>query len=64
MTRWKSGFWHIADQAGVPIIPGYFNYADRTIGIGPSLVTSGDMEADIARLRAFYAPFKGKHRNA
>lgn len=63
VARWRSGFWHIADQAGVPIVPAYFNYADRTIGIGPPLVTSGDMAADIARLQAFYVPFKGKHRD-
>ena len=61
VARWRSGFWHIAHGAGVPIVPAYFNYADKTIGIGPLFVTSEDMEADMARLRAFYAPFKGKY---
>jgi 1-acyl-sn-glycerol-3-phosphate acyltransferase len=63
VARWKTGFWHIAHGAGVPIVTAYFNYSDRTIGIGPLFETSGDMEADLVRLRAFYAPFKGKHRN-
>jgi 1-acyl-sn-glycerol-3-phosphate acyltransferase len=63
VKRWKSGFWHIAHDAGVPIVAAYFNYPDKTIGIGPLFDTSADMEADLARLRAFYAPFKGKHRN-
>jgi 1-acyl-sn-glycerol-3-phosphate acyltransferase len=63
VARWKSGFWHIARDAGVPIVTAYFNYRDKTIGIGPLFETSNDMDADLARLRAFYAPFKGKHRN-
>jgi len=63
VTRWKSGFWHIAHDAGVPIVTAYFNYADKTIGIGPLFETSDDVGADLARLRAFYTPFKGKHRN-
>jgi 1-acyl-sn-glycerol-3-phosphate acyltransferase len=62
VTRWKSGFWHIARAAGVPIVTVWFNYPDKTIGIGPVFETSNDMDADLARLRAFYAPFKGKHR--
>ncbi len=63
MTRWRSGFWHIAHTAGVPILPVYFHYPDKTIGVGQPFETSGDMEADLARLRAFYAPFRGKHRS-
>jgi 1-acyl-sn-glycerol-3-phosphate acyltransferase len=63
VKRWKSGFWHIAHDAGVPIVTAYFNYPDKTIGIGPLFDTSADMEADLDRLRAFYAPFVGKHRN-
>jgi 1-acyl-sn-glycerol-3-phosphate acyltransferase len=63
VARWRSGFWHIAREAGVPIVPAYFNYANRTIGVGPLFETSEDMDADIARLRAFYAPFKGKHHD-
>ena len=63
VKRWKSGFWHIAHDAGVPIVTAYFNYADKTIGIGPLFHTTDDMEADLIRLREFYAPFQGKHRN-
>ncbi|WP_158755965.1 1-acyl-sn-glycerol-3-phosphate acyltransferase [Dyella sp. S184] len=63
VVRWKSGFWHIAHDAGVPIFPVAFHYPDKTIQLGTLFPTSDDMEADIARLRAFYAPFKGKHRN-
>ena len=61
VERWKTGFWKIAHQAGVPIVPGYFHYPDKVIGIGPPFVTSGDMEADIARMREWYRPWQGRH---
>jgi 1-acyl-sn-glycerol-3-phosphate acyltransferase len=63
VIRWKTGFWHIARGADVPIVTAYFNYSDKTIGIGPLFETSDDMDADLARLRTFYVPFKGRHRN-
>jgi 1-acyl-sn-glycerol-3-phosphate acyltransferase len=63
VKRWKSGFWHIAHDADVPIFPVAFHYPDKTIQLGPLVETTGDMDADVAVLRAFYAPFKGRHRN-
>jgi 1-acyl-sn-glycerol-3-phosphate acyltransferase len=63
VKRWKSGFWHIAHDAGVPIFPVAFHYPDKTIRLGPLFPTSADMEADLVRLHIFYAPFKGKHRD-
>ncbi|MEO5830572.1 MAG: 1-acyl-sn-glycerol-3-phosphate acyltransferase [Rhodanobacter sp.] len=63
VKRWRSGFWHIAHDAGVPIVTVGFNYPDKTIGVGPLFHTSDDMEADMIRLRVYYAPFRGKHRN-
>lgn len=62
VRKWRSGFWHIARAAGVPILPVYFHYPERTIGIGPLFQTSDDVEADLKRLREFYAPWQGKNR--
>lgn len=62
VAKWKTGFWHIAHAAQVPIVPVYFHYPERTIGIGPAFVTSDDMAADIQRLREFYAPWQGLKR--
>lgn len=61
VARWKSGFWHIAHQAGVPIFPVAFHYPAKRIVLGSLFETSDDMQADIARLRAFYAPYQGKY---
>ncbi len=62
VERWKPGFWKIAKAAGVPIVPAYFHYPERIIGVGEPFVPGDDMEADIARIRAWYAPWRGRNR--
>ena len=62
VTKWKNGFWHIARHAGVPILPVYFDYPSRTIGLGPLFEPGEYIAADLAALHAFYAPWRGKHR--
>lgn len=59
---WRSGFWHIARAAGVPILPIAFDYPSRTITIGALFPPTADLAADLAALRAFYAPFRGRRR--
>jgi 1-acyl-sn-glycerol-3-phosphate acyltransferase len=56
VPRWKSGFYRIALGAGVPIVPGYFDNGRRVVGFGEAFYPTGDAEADIAALRAFYTP--------
>ncbi len=63
VKRWKTGFWHIARAAGVPVLPVAFDYPSRTITIGAPFHASADLAADLAVLGAFYAPFRGRHRN-
>lgn len=63
VERWKSGFWRIAQPASVPVACAYFHYPDRTIGIGATFELSADLDADLARIRAWYRPWVGKHRN-
>ncbi len=62
VERWKPGFWKIASAAGVPVLPAYFHYPEKIIGIGEPFQLTGDMDADMARIRAWYAPWRGKHR--
>lgn len=56
VAKWKSGFYRIAVGAGVPIVPGYFDNRRKVVGMGPPFYPTGDAEADIAALRAFYTP--------
>lgn len=60
-AHWKTGFWKIAHVAGVPVLPAYFHYPDRVIGIGPPFELGDDMAADLARIRAWYRPWQGRH---
>lgn len=57
---WRSGFYWIAHEAGVPIALGYLDYGRKAGGIGDSFVPSGEPEADMERIRAFYAGVAGK----
>lgn len=56
--HWKSGFYHLACAAGVPLGLGYLDYARRVVGIADWITLSGDPEQDLARLRVFYADKK------
>jgi 1-acyl-sn-glycerol-3-phosphate acyltransferase len=58
---WKTGFYHIAQAAQVPIVMAYMDYANKVSGLGPVFVPTGDLEADMLTIKAFYAPFKGKN---
>ena len=55
VDRWKTGFYHIACQTGVPIAMGFLDYRRRVVGFGPILVPGGDLERDLAAIRKFYA---------
>jgi 1-acyl-sn-glycerol-3-phosphate acyltransferase len=59
--HWKSGFYHIARSAGVPIVCGYLDYARRRGGFGLTLDATGDVRADMDRIRAFYADKVGRY---
>ena len=58
---WKTGFYHIAQTAQVPIVMAYMDYTRKISGLGPVFYPTGDLEADMRTIKAFYAPFKGKN---
>ena len=58
---WKSGFYHVARSAGVPIAMGFLDYGRRVVGFGPLLWPSGDVESDVMALQAFYADKRAKY---
>jgi len=58
---WKTGFYHIAMTAQVPIVMAYMDYSRKVSGLGPLFYPTGDLEADMLTIKAFYAPFKGKN---
>ena len=64
-TFWKSGFYRIARETGMPVTLGYVDRTTMTAGLGPSIELTGDVPADMDRIRAFYvdkAGFRPKYR--
>ncbi|MFB6352093.1 MAG: 1-acyl-sn-glycerol-3-phosphate acyltransferase, partial [Bradymonadaceae bacterium] len=57
--RWKSGFYHIAREADVPIVMGYVDYARRDAGLGPTIDPVGSKDQVEEQLQAFYGDKKG-----
>lgn len=60
VEKWKTGFYHIAQGARLPILLAYFDYAQRAVGLGPLFHPTGDLDADVHRILEFYNRFTGK----
>lgn len=54
ISGWRSGFYHIALGAGVPIVPAWVDHARMIGGIGPAIMPSGDFTADLKLIAEFY----------
>jgi 1-acyl-sn-glycerol-3-phosphate acyltransferase len=61
VIRWKSGFYHIACGAGIPIVLGFLDYRRKVGGIGPIVYPTGNITADMETIRAFYDGVTGKN---
>jgi len=58
---WKSGFYHIASGAGVPIVLGLLDYRKKVGGLFEAVFTTGDLKADMDKIRTFYSNASGKY---
>ena len=59
VSEWKTGFYHIAKNAGVPILTGYVDAEKKEAGFADFFYPTGDLEADMKEIRGFYAEKKG-----
>lgn len=57
---WKTGFYRIAQQANVPVVPGFLDFGRRQIGLGEPYELTGDVDTDIAHFAALYADVEGR----
>lgn len=53
--HWRSGFYQIALDAQVPLVPSYLDYRTRRAGFGAPIAVTGDRSSDMDKVRAFYA---------
>ena len=58
---WKSGWYHIARGANVPVLPTFLDYLHKRGGFASPLHPTGDLARDMEYLRAVYAPMQGLH---
>lgn len=58
---WKSGFYHVAAESGVPIALGFLDYDRKLCGLGPYVTPTGNVRADMDRIRAFYRDIRARH---
>jgi len=58
---WRTGFYWIAVEADVPILLSFLDFGTKTTGVGPLIQPSGDLDADLAEIQAFYAGMTGKY---
>lgn len=61
VAYWKTGFYHIASGANVPIALGFLDYARKAGGIGRIFIPTGDKDADMNSIQAFYKTITAKH---
>ena len=51
---WKSGFYHIAKAANVPLVCVSVDYKKKEAGFGPTIELTDSMKNDMDRVRGFY----------
>ena len=56
LPAWRTGFYHIARGAGVPVLPVALDYGRRTVSLFVPVPLTGDEAADLATLRAHFEP--------
>lgn len=61
VQRWKTGFYHIARGADIPVVPIAFDFQAKEIVIGEPMAMSGDMPEDFGKMHKFFQPYPGKH---
>jgi 1-acyl-sn-glycerol-3-phosphate acyltransferase len=58
--HWRTGFYYIAMGANVPLVMGFIDYVRKEGGFGPMLMPTGNIEADMEKIRAFYQNITAK----
>ncbi len=54
LPAWRTGFYHVARGAGVPIVPVAFDFPNGVITLFPEFHTTGDQAADFTALAAHF----------
>lgn len=61
VKEWRTGFYHVAVGAGIPIVLASLDFGRRIVEFGPTIWPSGDLEQDLALIQGYYRDFTGKN---
>lgn len=61
VEKWKTGFYHIAKKAKVPVALGYLDYKNKVAGVGHLINLTDDFEADMKFIEEFYSNIPAKY---
>ena len=61
VSEWKTGFHRIATGANVPVLLGFFDYKRKLVGTDELIYMSGNLEADMLRIKKFYRNIHPKY---
>ena len=61
VEKWKTGFYHIAKNANVPVSFGFLDYGKKLAGVGDVYYLKGEFETDMQYIQDFYATIEGSH---
>ncbi len=61
VTKWKTGFYWIAMEAKIPIVMVGFDYKERIVEMRPPFYPTGDLDADLETMKAYFRTITGKH---
>lgn len=59
VRRWRTGFYHIAHGARVPIVTVALNSDARALQLGAPFFTTGDVDSDVRELQNRFAAVQG-----
>lgn len=61
VEKWKTGFYHIAKKADVPVLLGYLDYKKKIAGVGDKVDLTENYQKDMQKIQNFYAKIPAKH---
>ncbi|MDG2164685.1 MAG: 1-acyl-sn-glycerol-3-phosphate acyltransferase [Flavobacteriales bacterium] len=63
VPKWKSGFYHIAKNANVPLLMGFVDYKKKEVGFGPLIYLTDELEKDMLQIQNFFKDKTPKYRD-
>jgi len=64
VNTWKTGFYHIARGAGVPVLTAFLDYEKKEAGYGPLFTPGDDIRSDMELIMDFYRNIEGRYRSS